>query len=131
MPGGDRGQAPHLIDHLCEDCAAHFARVRAGLDALGIEASIDHRLVRGFDYYTRTTFEFSSAAIEAAQNGIGGGGRYDGLAEAMGGPATPGIGFGIGIERVLLACDAEGCFPVAPPRPRRVRDRPGRRVGGP
>ncbi|MGH9006975.1 MAG: histidine--tRNA ligase [Acidimicrobiales bacterium] len=107
-------QAPHLIDHLCEDCAPHFARVGAGLEALGIKASIDHRLVRGFDYYTRTTFEFSSAAIEAAQNGIGGGGRYDGLAEAMGGPATPGIGFGIGIERVLLACDAEGCFAAAP-----------------
>ena len=105
-------RVPRLVDHLCDDCAAHFERVRAGLVALGIEAILDHRLVRGFDYYTRTTFEFSSEAIEAAQNGIGGGGRYDGLAEAMGGPATPGIGFGIGIERVLLACDAEGCFPV-------------------
>jgi histidyl-tRNA synthetase len=107
--------APHLIDHLCENCATHFDRVRSGLEALGIRSAIDHRLVRGLDYYTRTTFEFSSAAIEAAQNGIGGGGRYDGLAEAMGGPATPGIGFGIGIERVLLACDAEGCFAVEPP----------------
>jgi len=106
---------PRLVDHLCDDCAVHFARVRAGLDALGITAELDHRLVRGFDYYTRTTFEFASGAIEAAQNGIGGGGRYDGLAEAMGGPSTPGIGFGIGIERVLLACDAEGCFPVEPP----------------
>jgi histidyl-tRNA synthetase len=103
---------PRLVEHLCDDCAAHFTRVRAGLDALGVAATLDHRLVRGFDYYTRTTFEFSSAAIEAAQNGIGGGGRYDGLAEAMGGPATPGVGFGIGIERVLLACDAEGCFAV-------------------
>jgi histidyl-tRNA synthetase len=107
--------APHLIDHLCEDCAAHFERVRAGLDALGIPATVDHRLVRGFDYYTRTTFEFSSRAIESAQNGIGGGGRYDGLAEAMGGPSTPGVGFGIGIERVLLACDAEGAFAHEPP----------------
>jgi len=106
---------PRFVDHLCDDCAVHFARVRAGLDALGITAELDHRLVRGFDYYTRTTFEFASGAIEAAQNGIGGGGRYDGLAEAMGGPSTPGIGFGIGIERVLLACDAEGCFPVEPP----------------
>jgi histidyl-tRNA synthetase len=106
--------APRLVDHLCEDCAPHFARVRAGLDALGIEAGLDHRLVRGFDYYTRTTFEFSSLSIEAAQNGIGGGGRYDGLAEVMGGPPTPGVGFGIGIERVLFACDAEGCFPAAP-----------------
>ena len=69
---------------------------------------LDHRLVRGFDYYTRTTFEFASGAIEAAQNAIGGGGRYDGLVEMLGGPPTPGIGFGIGIERVLIACDAEG-----------------------
>jgi histidyl-tRNA synthetase len=105
---------PRLVDHLCDDCAAHFARVQGGLEALGIKATLDHRLVRGFDYYTRTTFEFASLAMEAAQNGIGGGGRYDGLAEAMGGPSTPGIGFGIGIERVLLACDAEGCFPAAP-----------------
>jgi histidyl-tRNA synthetase len=105
---------PRLVDHLCDDCAAHFARVEDGLEALGIKATLDHRLVRGFDYYTRTTFEFASLAMEAAQNGIGGGGRYDGLAEAMGGPSTPGIGFGIGIERVLLACDAEGCFPAAP-----------------
>jgi histidyl-tRNA synthetase len=106
---------PHLVDHLCPDCAAHFERVRVGLDALGIAATLEHRLVRGFDYYTRTTFEFSSDAIESAQNGIGGGGRYDGLAEAMGGPSTPGVGFGIGIERVLLACDAEGCFAFEPP----------------
>jgi histidyl-tRNA synthetase len=106
--------APRLVEHLCEDCAPHFARVRDGLEALGIPSRLDHRLVRGFDYYTRTTFEFSSGAIESAQNGIGGGGRYDRLAEVMGGSATPGVGFGIGIERVLLACDAEGCFPLAP-----------------
>jgi histidyl-tRNA synthetase len=108
--------APHLVDHLCPDCAAHFERVREGLGALGMTATVEHRLVRGFDYYTRTTFEFNSHAIESAQNGIGGGGRYDGLAEAMGGPSTPGVGFGIGIERVLLACDAEGCF-ASPPAP--------------
>jgi histidyl-tRNA synthetase len=107
--------APHFIDHLCEPCTAHFARVRAGLDALGVPYAIEHRLVRGFDYYTRTTFEFASGAIDAAQNAVGGGGRYDGLAEMLGGDATPGIGFGIGIERVLLACDAEGVFPVSPP----------------
>ncbi len=106
--------APRLVDHLCEPCRDHFARVRSGLDALAVPFELDHRLVRGFDYYTRTTFEFSSDALEAAQNGIGGGGRYDGLVEMLGGPATPGIGFGIGIERVLLACDAEGTFPVAP-----------------
>jgi histidyl-tRNA synthetase len=107
--------APRLVDHLCDDCAAHFARVRRGLDALEVPYRLDHRLVRGFDYYTRTTFEFASGALDAAQNGIGGGGRYDGLVEMLGGPPTPGIGFGIGIERLLLACDAEGVFPVDPP----------------
>ena len=107
---------PRIVDHLCDDCAAHFARVRAGLDALGVDHLLNHLLVRGLDYYTRTTFEFSSGALESAQNVVLGGGRYDGLVAAMGGPETPGIGFGSGIERVLLACDAEGVFPV-PPRP--------------
>ncbi len=106
--------APGFADHLCEPCAAHFARVREGLDALQIAYVLDHRLVRGFDYYTRTTFEFASAALESAQNGIGGGGRYDGLVAMLGGPPTPGIGFGMGVERILLACDAEGVFPVDP-----------------
>jgi histidyl-tRNA synthetase len=106
--------APALVDHLCDPCRHHFERVCAGLEALGIPFVFDHRLVRGFDYYTRTTFEFSSEALESAQNGIGGGGRYDGLVEMLGGPVTPGIGFGIGIERLLLACDAEGVFPVDP-----------------
>jgi histidyl-tRNA synthetase len=105
--------APRFLDHLCDPCAAHFERVRAGLDVLGISAVIDHRLVRGFDYYTRTTFEFASDALAAAQNGVGGGGRYDGLVELLGGDPTPGIGFGIGIERSLLACDAEGVHPTA------------------
>jgi histidyl-tRNA synthetase len=106
--------APAFVDHLCDACAAHFARVREGLDALGVAYELDHRLVRGFDYYTRTTFEFASTALESAQNGIGGGGRYDGLVEMLGGPPTPGIGFGMGIERILLACDAEGVYPVDP-----------------
>jgi histidyl-tRNA synthetase len=87
--------------------------VRRGLDALGTAYDLDSRLVRGFDYYTRTTFEFAATALEGAQNAVGGGGRYDGLVEELGGPPTPGIGFGIGIERVLLACDAEGV--LAPP----------------
>jgi histidyl-tRNA synthetase len=107
--------APKFVDYLCDACSGHFARVRDGLDSLGIPYVLDHRLVRGFDYYTRTTFEFSSEALESAQNGIGGGGRYDGLVEMLGGPPTPGIGFGIGIERLLLACDAEQVFPVDPP----------------
>ena len=107
--------APGFADHLCEPCAAHFARVREGLAARGIPAVLDPRLVRGFDYYTRTTFEFASDALESAQNGICGGGRYNGLVEMLGGPPTPGIGFGMGIERILLACDAEAVFPVDPP----------------
>jgi histidyl-tRNA synthetase len=108
--------APRFIDNLCEPCTAHFARVRAGLDALDVPYTIDHRLVRGFDYYTRTTFEFASGAIDAAQNALGGGGRYNGLVEMLGGPPTPGIGFGLGIERILIACDAEGVFATeAPP----------------
>ncbi len=101
---------PRLADWLCEPCRMHFARVRAGLDAIGIAWRIDDFLVRGFDYYTRTTFEFAALALDAAQNAVGGGGRYDGLAEQLGGPRTAGIGFGCGIERVLLACDAEGAL---------------------
>ena len=104
--------APHMVDYLCDECAAHFSRVQHGLSELSIHFELEPRLVRGLDYYTRTTFEFQAPALESAQNGIGGGGRYDGLAEQLGGPPTPGIGFGIGIERVLLACDAEGVFPA-------------------
>jgi histidyl-tRNA synthetase len=107
--------APALLDHLCPECAAHFGRVREGLGALGIPFELDPGLVRGFDYYTRTLFEFASGAIDAAQNALCGGGRYDGLAEMLGGDPTPGIGFGMGIERVLVACDAEGVFPADPP----------------
>jgi len=81
--------------------------VQSGLTALGIGFECAPRLVRGFDYYTSTTFEFVSDALDAAQNAIGGGGRYDRLAEDMGGPPTPSIGFGIGIERVLIALAAE------------------------
>jgi histidyl-tRNA synthetase len=102
--------APKIIDTLSPEAQEHFARVQSGLDALGIVHRIEPRLVRGLDYYTHTTFEFQSRALGAAQNTIGGGGRYDGLVEALGGPATPGIGFGSGIERVLLSCDAEGVF---------------------
>ncbi|HYX43561.1 MAG TPA: histidine--tRNA ligase [Acidimicrobiales bacterium] len=103
--------APRMVDHLCQACADHFARVRAGLDALAVGYRIEPRLVRGLDYYTRTTFELTAIALETAQNAVGGGGRYDGLAEALGGPPTPGMGFGLGVERLLLACDAEGVFP--------------------
>ena len=101
-------RAPQLTEHLGDDARRHFERVQTGLDELGIGYELSPRLVRGFDYYTSTTFEFASDALDAAQNAVGGGGRYDSLAEEMGGPPTPGIGFGIGIERVLIACDAEG-----------------------
>jgi histidyl-tRNA synthetase len=99
---------PLLPDFLCADCAAHFDTVRRGLGDLGIDSILDPRLVRGFDYYTRTTFEFVADALVGAQNAIGGGGRYDGLTEQLGGKATSGIGFGSGIERLLLAREAEG-----------------------
>ena len=104
--------APQLGEYLSDASAAHFARVQEGLQALGIPFEIAPRLVRGFDYYTSTVFELASGALDAAQNAIGGGGRYDRLAEEMGGPAAPSIGFGSGIERLLLACDAEGVLPV-------------------
>jgi histidyl-tRNA synthetase len=105
--------APQQLDHLCEPCRQHFDRVKAGLDAARIPYTIDSRLVRGLDYYTRTTFEYIGVALASAQNAIGGGGRYDGLVEEMGGPATPGIGLGLGIERTLLACDAEQVLTAA------------------
>lgn len=103
--------APRLVDLLCEPCDTHFARVRSGLESLGVKYTVQPRLVRGLDYYTRTTFELAAEALDSAQNAVGGGGRYDKLAEALGGPPTPGIGFGMGIERLLLACDAESVFP--------------------
>jgi histidyl-tRNA synthetase len=102
--------APRITDALSGDAVAHFERVQSGLTALGIPFRLEPRLVRGLDYYTHTTFELVSSALETAQSTVGGGGRYDGLVESLGGPATPGIGFGSGIERVLLTCDAEGVF---------------------
>jgi histidyl-tRNA synthetase len=97
------GDAPRTIDHLCEPCKEHFARVEDGLDGLGIPYQRDPRLVRGLDYYTRTAFEYIATGLDAAQNAVGGGGRYDGLAEAIGGPPTPGVGFALGIDRLILA----------------------------
>jgi histidyl-tRNA synthetase len=108
-------EAPRMADSLDVDSVAHGERVQAGLRALDIGFEIDESLVRGLDYYTHTLFEFQSDALGTAQSTILGGGRYDGLIEQLGGPATPGIGFGSGIERVLLTCDAEGVF-AAPDR---------------
>jgi histidyl-tRNA synthetase len=98
--------APRQIDHLCEPCTRHFARVKEGLEALRIPYTIDSKLVRGLDYYTRTTFEYISRGLESAQNAVGGGGRYDGLVKELGGPDTPAVGFALGIDRILLAGEA-------------------------
>ena len=105
--------APIMVDHLSPDTAEHFAGVRRVLDRLAIPYDISPRLVRGLDYYTRTTFEFASHALDGSQNAIGGGGRYDQLAANLGGPDTPGIGFALGVDRILLACDAESVFNAA------------------
>ena len=94
----------------------HFEQVQRGLDELEIQHELAPRLVRGFDYYTSTTFEFVSSALDAAQNAILGGGRYDDLTEEMGGQPTPGIGFGMGIERLLIAADELGALPRADTR---------------
>jgi histidyl-tRNA synthetase len=96
--------APLLLDQLAPDDAEHFAEVRARLDAAGVAYELDPTLVRGLDYYTRTVFEFTSDAL-GAQSGVGGGGRYDGLADALGLPSTPGIGWAAGVERLLLASE--------------------------
>jgi histidyl-tRNA synthetase len=136
--------APRMADSLDAASVAHGERVQAGLRALGIDFELDPTLVRGLDYYTHTLFEYQSDALGNAQSTLLGGGRYDGLVEQLGGPPTPGIGFGCGIERVLLTCDAEGVFPApaqrvdcfvvdttggrgradAPPARRGHRDRP-------
>jgi histidyl-tRNA synthetase len=98
--------APRLLEHLDEDDARHFAEVRALLDEASVAYDVDSTLVRGLDYYTRTVFEFTSDAL-GAQSGVGGGGRYDGLVERLGGRPTPGMGWAAGVERILLAGDRE------------------------
>ena len=102
--------APNMIDFLSEDAKKHFLLIQEGLDALDIPFIVNSKLVRGLDYYVRTAFEFVAESFDAAQNAVGGGGRYDGLAEDLGGPPTPGVGFAIGSDRTLLACEAEGVF---------------------
>ncbi|HEY8167300.1 MAG TPA: histidine--tRNA ligase [Candidatus Limnocylindrales bacterium] len=100
--------APTIDAHLCEACAAHFAAVKAHLDALGVVWESDTRLVRGLDYYTRTAFEFYREGAQGQQSALGGGGRYDGLVELLGGKPTPGIGFALGLDRVVLALTEAG-----------------------
>lgn len=99
--------APRSVDHLCAACREHFDAVVTLLDALGVRHELDHRLVRGLDYYTRTAFEFYVAGREGQQQALGGGGRYDGLVELLGGRPTPGIGFGIGLDRTILAMEEQ------------------------
>jgi histidyl-tRNA synthetase len=100
-------EVPLMADHLCADCQAHYDEVRRHLAALGVKWEEAPRLVRGLDYYTKTTFEFVHDGL-GAQSGIGGGGRYDGLMAALGGPPLSGVGYGLGTDRTLLACRAEG-----------------------
>ena len=107
--------APVMLDHLSEGCRDHFAAVRHHLDALGVAYVINPRMVRGLDYYTKTTFEFVHDGL-GAQSGIGGGGRYDGLMAQLGGQALSGIGFGLGVDRTLLALQAEGAIVGSPAR---------------
>lgn len=99
--------APATLHYLCKDCTEHFQMVRTALDDLGIHYWLNERLVRGLDYYTQTAFEITVAGI-GAQSSIGGGGRYDGLVEEIGGPSTPGVGYALGLERVLLALEQQG-----------------------
>ncbi|HEY8487430.1 MAG TPA: histidine--tRNA ligase [Limnochordales bacterium] len=109
-------QAPPSVEFLCEGCRRHFQAVQDHLRALGVAYQHDSRLVRGFDYYTRTVFEVQAPQL-GAQNAVAGGGRYDGLVEALGGPPTPGVGFASGIERALLAWSQAGQASLQPGRP--------------
>ncbi len=103
--------APVVLDYICDDCRNHFEGVKAQLDTLGIAYKINPHIVRGLDYYTRTVFEFVSTDL-GAQSTVCGGGRYDGLIAQMGGQPTPALGFGMGLERLLMVMEAQGCaFP--------------------
>jgi histidyl-tRNA synthetase len=108
--------APTIAQFLSDDAKAHFEKVKAGLTALGVQYSVNEGLVRGLDYYQRTVFEYVSTSLDSAQTAVGGGGRYDGLVEDLGGPATPGVGFALGIDRTLLACDSEEVFLLGAPQ---------------
>ncbi len=106
--------APKISDFYSDDARLHFETVQSGLRALNIPFTVNEKLVRGLDYYRHTTFEFVGGTLDSAQNAIGGGGRYDGLVEDLGGPSTGGIGFALGLDRTLIACDDEGVFAPSP-----------------
>ncbi|MDQ3878976.1 MAG: histidine--tRNA ligase [Actinomycetota bacterium] len=105
--------APVITDHLCDECRAHFDAVQDLLQSVGVRYRLEPRLVRGLDYYTRTAFEFTAGGL-GSQDAVGGGGRYDGLAEALGGPPLPGIGFALGADRIMLAGGAGHIEPAHP-----------------
>lgn len=109
--------APRIVDRLCDACRVHFDAVREHLDALGVPVRVEPSLVRGLDYYTRTAFEYYREGAEGQQQALGGGGRYDGLVELLGGKPTPGIGFALGLDRVVLALEEEGIGGPAVPGP--------------
>lgn len=105
--------APKVLDFLCDECKSHFEGLKAGLDAVGIEYKVNPQIVRGLDYYTKTVFEFVSNAI-GAQGTVCGGGRYDRLVEEVGGKPTPAVGFGMGLERLLIGLESQGLLEKAP-----------------
>ena len=105
-------KAPILLDYLSSESAEHFEEVKRLLSEINIDYVINPRMVRGLDYYTGTTFEFDHQLL-GAQSGIGGGGRYDGLMSSLGGSDVSGIGFGLGVDRILMACQAENCLPAS------------------
>ncbi len=107
--------APRLIDYICDDCRAHFDAVKDGLEKLGTRYAVNPRIVRGLDYYMRTTFEVITDRL-GSQNAIGGGGRYDGLVRDLGGPDVPAVGFAMGMERLVLLLEQEKGRPVRLPR---------------
>ena len=108
--------APKTVDHLCESCSSKFEMLKSALDAMGIEYVVDSSIVRGLDYYTGAVFEFIAEGI-GAQSTVCGGGRYDGLVESLGGPALSGIGFGMGLTRVILALREAGLDNITPAKP--------------
>ena len=108
--------APVVLDYLCDECREHFQKVKSYLDAENIEYIVNPQIVRGLDYYTKTVFEFVSDAI-GSQGTVCGGGRYDGLLEELGGQHTPSLGFGMGLERLQLVMEAQGCNFPEPSRP--------------
>lgn len=105
--------APVILDYLCDDCKSHFEKLKKNLTAMNIEFTVNPKIVRGLDYYTKTVFEFVTTSI-GAQGTVCGGGRYDGLIEQLGGASTPALGFAMGIERLIMTMESQGCDFIEP-----------------